>query len=152
MVDEVGTDGHIDSVPTRSTNITGSCKRIRFDRMRVAEAFSRGFLHVHSQRVPFDIVIIDNWNGDNNSALITTITSVWISGISYAYGVENWIISDDMKWAAQTISTTLANGPAATGGTRNIPLAIDPVEQASDIGLYRGSLDQAGLIDAFLPY
>ncbi|CAM6001416.1 unnamed protein product [Sphagnum balticum] len=120
--------------------------------MRIAEAFSRGFLHAHSQRVPFDIVIIDNWNGDDNSALITTITSVWISGISYGYGVDNWVISDDMKWKAQTISTTLANGPAATGGTRNIPLAIDPVEQASDIGLYRGTLDAPGLIDAFLPY
>ena len=25
MIDEVGTDGHVDSVPSSSTNITGSC-------------------------------------------------------------------------------------------------------------------------------
>ena len=45
-IDEVGTDGHIDSVPSRSTNISGSCERIRFDNLRVAPAFSRGFIHV----------------------------------------------------------------------------------------------------------
>jgi len=152
MIDEVGTDGHIDGVPNKSTDISGGCTRIRFDRMRVAEAFSRGFLHVHSQRVPFDIVIIDNWNGAGNLSLVTTIRGVWIENISYAYGVDNWIVSDDMKWKAQAIQTTLANSFAATGGTRNIPLAIDPIEQAADIGLRRGSLDAPGLLQAFLPY
>src|SRR6266404_6941053 len=48
MVDEVGTDGHVDSVPNQSTNITGSCQRVRFDRLRITEAFGRGFLHAHS--------------------------------------------------------------------------------------------------------
>lgn len=152
MIDEVGTDGHIDGVPNKSTDISGECKRIRFDRMRVAEAFSRGFLHTHAQRIPFDIVVIDNWNGDGNSAIITTIQGVWIENISYAYGVDNWVISDDMRWKAQSISSTLSNGNAATGGTRNIPLAIDPIEQAADIGQRRGTLDAPGLLDAFLPY
>lgn len=152
MIDEVGTDGHIDGVPNKSTDISGECKRIRFDRMRVSEAFSRGFIHAHAQRVPFDIVIIDNWNGDGNSAIITTVTGVWIENISYAYGVDNWVISDDMRWKAQAISSTLANSNAATGGTRNIPLAIDPIERAADIGLRRGSLDAPGLLQAFLPY
>src|SRR5580692_4449375 len=59
MIDEVGTDGHIDSVPNQSTNITGTCQRIRFDRLRVAEAFSRGFIHAASQVYPFDIVVMD---------------------------------------------------------------------------------------------
>lgn len=152
MIDEVGTDGHVDGVPNKSTDISGECKRIRFDRMRVSEAFSRGFLHTHAQRIPFDIVVIDNWNGDGNSAIITTIQGVWIENISYAYGVDNWVISDDMRWKAQSISSTLANGNAATGGTRNIPLAIDPIEQAADIGQRRGTLDAPGLLDAFLPY
>src|ERR1700743_498486 len=50
QIDEVGTDGHIDSAPSSSTNITGSCTRTRFDRMRIAEAFSRSFIHVSAQR------------------------------------------------------------------------------------------------------
>jgi hypothetical protein len=152
MIDEVGTDGHIDGVPSASTNISGSCKRIRFDRMRIAEAFSRGFVHTHSQRFPFDIVIIDNWNGAGNASIVTVLEGVWISKISYAYGKDDWVISDDMTWQAQTTSSTLANGPAATGGDRNIPLAIDPIEQAADIGQRRGSLDYPGLLSSFLPY
>src|SRR5580692_1747947 len=59
MIDEVGTDGHIDSVPNQSTNVTGSCQRVRFDRLRIAEAFSRGFIHAASQVYPFDIVVMD---------------------------------------------------------------------------------------------
>lgn len=152
MIDEVGTDGHVDSAPNQSTNITGSCDRIRFDRMRVAEAFSRGFVHVHAQRIGFDIVIIDNWNGDGNNALITTVKNVWISGINYAYNVSDWIITDKMTWEAETIYTQLANGNAATGGERNIPLAIDAIERAADVGGRRGGLDAPGLLKAFLPF
>src|ERR1700683_3981139 len=57
MINEVGTDGHIDSVPNQSTNITGTCERIRFNGMRIATAFGRDFLHAKSQRYPFNIVI-----------------------------------------------------------------------------------------------
>lgn len=156
MIDEVGTDGHVDSVPVRSTNITGSCDRIRFNKMRVAEAFSRSFVHVKAQRFPFDIVIIDNWNGSDNNALITTIKNVWIKGISYSYAANDWIITDRLTFEAETIGTTLANGPSATGGVQNIPLAIlsptSDIEQAADIGNRRGSLDSPGLLSAFLPY
>lgn len=156
MVDEVGTDGHIDSVPIRSTNITGTCDRIRFDRMRIAEAFSRSFVHVSAQRFPFDIVIIDNWNGSDNNALITTIKNVWIRGISYTYNATDWIITDRMQWEAETIYTTLANGPSSTGGVNNMPLAIlsptSDIERAADIGQRRGALDSPGLLSAILPY
>lgn len=152
MVDEVGTDGHIDSVPNKSTDISGNCSRIRFDRMRIAEAFSRGFVHVAAQRIPFDIVIIDNWNGDQNSALITTIKNVWIEQVSYAYRVSDWVITDTMNWKAETIYTTLANGNSATGGERNLLLALDPIERSTDVGGRRGSLDAPGLLRAFLPF
>src|SRR5258708_33715247 len=67
MIDEVGTDGHIDSVPNVSTNVTGTCQRIRFDRLRAAEAFGRGFIHAASQVYPFDIVILDKQKRDQGS-------------------------------------------------------------------------------------
>lgn len=156
QIDEVGTDGHIDSVPNQSTNIAGTCNRIRFNKMRIAEAFSRSFVHAHSQRFPFDIVIIDQWNGSGNNALITTIRNVWIKSISYRYSSSDWVITDNMSWEAETIYTTLANGPSATGGVQNIPLAIlsptSDIEQAADTGGRRGSLDAPGLLSAFLPY
>lgn len=154
MINEVGTDGSIDSAPKASTKISGSCERIRFDRMRISEAFSRGFVHVHAQRIPFDIVVIDNWNGDGNNALTTTIKNVWIKKISYSYGTDNFIVTDSMEWVAETIYTTLGSGhlPAAQGGQNGIPLAIDSIEQSADIGGRRGALDAPGLISSFLPY
>jgi len=150
MIDEVGTDGHIDSAPQRSTNITGSCNRIRFDRLRVSEAFSRGFLHAHAQRIPFDIDIYDKWNGDGNSMIVTTIKNVWISNISYDYRSENFIIADTMQWQAEAISSSINGASAAVGGARNLVLQTDTlgIEQQADRGQRRGSLDAPGLINA----
>ena len=153
MIYELGTDGVIDSAPKSGLTVGGSCKRTRFDRMRIAEAFGRGFIHPQSQRVPFDIQIIDSWNGDNNSQVITTIKNVWIEGIDYTYSASDYIITDSMSWKAETIYTTLANGPAAgAGGERNMPIAIDAIEQSTDAGGRRGSMDAPGLIRAFLPF
>lgn len=172
MIDEVGTDGHIDSVPNVSTNITGSCQRVRFDKLRVAEAFSRGFIHVQSQVYPFDIVIIDKQKRNQGDQISTIIKNVWISGIDYTYQVSDWVITDTMTWEAETIYSHLNAGgaqPVAVGGERGIihygggkngigvinsgaDFAGNPVqniEQLVDTGQSgrRGSLDAAGLID-----
>ena len=167
MIDEVGTDGHIDSVPNVSTNITGSCQRVRFDRLRVTEAFSRGFVHVASQVYPFDIVILDKQKRDQGSQISTVIKNVWISGLDYTYQISDWVITDTMTWEAETIFSVLNNGssqPVAVGGelgithmgsgpngTVNITSGdgIVNIEQLVDTGSNgrRGSLDAAGLID-----
>lgn len=161
MIDEIGTDGHIDSAPTASTNITGSCQRIRFDRLRIAEAFSRGFIHVASQVYPFDIVIIDRQKRDIKNHITTVIKNVWIKDISYTYSADNWIITERMSWEAETIFSKLSGGkPAAQGGERGIKHAnmtmatgngtiLSNIEQLTDVGANgrRGSLDASGLID-----
>ena len=171
MIDEVGNDGHIDSVPSQSTNITGSCQRIRFDRLRIAEAFSRGFVHVASQVYPFDIVILDKQKKNTGNQISTVIKNVWISGIDYTYQISDWVISDTMTWEAETIFSVL-NGssasPVAVGGELGITHMggngnpngileissgdngiIKNIEQLVDTGAggRRGSLDAAGLID-----
>lgn len=148
MIHEVGTDGNIDSAPNSPVKISGNCTRTRFDRMRIAEAFRRGFIHVQSQRVPFDIQIFDRWNGDGNNQIITTIHNVWINNISYDYGSDNYIMVDTMGWEAETIFSTLANGNAATGGERGVPIFIDPYEREADRGGRRGALDAPGLLVA----
>jgi len=149
MIDEVGTDGHIDSVPIKSTNISGECKRIRYNGMRIAPAFSRDFLHVAAQRIPFDIQILDKWMGDGPSTIITTIRNVWIEKISYGYMADNWVIADDMTWQAEQISSTLNGGQAGTSGVRGFPLQLDSVEMAADVGSLLGSLSAPGLINQF---
>jgi hypothetical protein len=167
MIDEVGTDGHIDSVPNASTNISGSCQRVRFDRLRIAEAFSRGFVHVHSQVYPFDIVIMDKQKREQGNQISTVIKNVWIDGIDYTYQVSDWVITDTMSWQAETIFSVLNNGsstPVAVGGELGIKhMGAGPngivniqsgdgvvnIEQLVDTGANgrRGSMDASGLID-----
>lgn len=152
MIDEVGTDGHIDSVPNASTNITGQCSRVRFDRLRIAEAFGRGFTHIQSQAYPFDIVIIDKQKADSANQISTIIKNVWIKSIDYEYGISDWVITDKMSWVAESISSVLTSGsgiPVAQGGERGIPYMNLNIERLTDTGANgrRGSLDAAGLID-----
>ena len=165
MINEVGTDGHIDSAPKSSTKISGSCERIRFDRLRISEAFGRGFIHVQSQAYPFDIVIMDKQKRDQASQISTVIKNVWIRQISTTYQAENWIISDKMDWEAETIFSILNGGsspipggtPVAVGGERGIQhmgsgpngVGLINIEQLADTGTAgrRGSLDASGLID-----
>jgi hypothetical protein len=148
MVDEVGTDGHIDSSPTRSTNISGSCKRIRYNLMRITSAFGRDFLHNHAQRIPFDITILDNWNGSGANSIITVIENVWIKSLGYTYQQDNWLITDTMNWEAERIYSTQNNNPASTSGNRGFGLQIDPIERLADTGL-TGALNLGGLVTEF---
>lgn len=166
-ISEVGTDGVIDSVPTGSTQISGSCSRIRFDGMRMAEAFGRAYVHVASQIYPFDIVILDKQKRDQKNQISTIIKNVWIKSISYDYNVNDWVVADRMDWQAETIysvrnggTNASVNGTAsmsvATGGERQILSAaintgdgVNNIERVVDTGGAgrRGSLDAAGLID-----
>jgi hypothetical protein len=152
-ISEIGTDGVIDSVPSKSTEISGSCSRTRFAGMRISEAFSRGFLHAKSQRAPFDIEIHDIFN-DNDAAneIITVIKNVWINSLSVSYDSENFVIVDDMGWDAEDIFSILNNNnvvqSAANG--RAQPITLNQYEQEADRGVYRGSLDAPGLLNAFL--
>lgn len=152
MIDEIGTDGHIDSAPVTSTNYTISCQRIRFDNLRVAEAFSRGFLHVKAQRIPFDIEIHDRFvDADEGNAIITTIRNVWITRIGYTYSASDWTITETMACTAEDIFSVLnSNNVAQSASSGRInPIILNPFEQEADRGDQRGALDAAGLMNAF---
>lgn len=153
MIDEVGTDGHIDSAPTSSTNISGNCTRVRFAKQRVAEAFGMSFTHVHAQRIPFDIEIHDIFaDANTNNAIITTIKNVWITEISYDYGVSDWIISDKMSFKAEGIFSIMNNNNVVTGvaNGQDGPIYLNRFEQEADRGMFRGALDAAGVLNAFI--
>ncbi len=153
MISEVGTDGFIDSAPTSSTSVSGSCSRTRFNRLRIAEAFSRGFVHVKSQRIPFDLEIQDIFHdADMANSIITVIKNVWISSISYTYSSDDFIIVEDMEWKAEDIFSLLNNNnvSSAVANGRANPIVLNQFEREADRGAYRGSLDAAGLLNAYL--
>jgi len=171
MIDEVGTDGHIDSAPQTSTKITGDCTRVRFDRLRAAEAFSRSFVHVASQIYPFDIFIYDRQKtavdftsglpSNNLDTIITVIKNVWINNISYSYTTTDWIIQDKMNFEAETIysiygsqGNDLQIGTAGSAVARGGEISVKSmdaktwgnIERIVDTGGRRGSMDVAGII------
>lgn len=153
MIDEVGTDGHIDSAPIKSTDIKGSCERIRFDRQRIAEAFARPYVHTHAQRIPFDIEIHDIFaDSDINNAIVTVIKNIWITEIRYSYTSDNWVISDSMTFEAEGISSILANKNVVTGVANGQEgnIVLNQFEQEADRGVFRGALDAAGVLNAFI--
>lgn len=150
MISEVGNDGILDSAPTKSTTISGSCNRVRFDRLRASEAFGRDFLHAHSQRIPFDMDVYDFWGGNTSAPIITTIRNVWIAGLSYDYKVDNWMIFDNMEWQAEAIYSSINGANAATGGERGTAnMQFNKYELNADRGLTRGTMDQPDLIHDF---
>lgn len=157
MIQELGTDGNVDSTPTASTKISGSCRRIRYDALRVTEAMGRGFLHLQSQAYPFDFVIIDR-NRRAGNKISTVIKNVWLTSLSYSYSATEWIIQDDVQWEAETIYSTLVGtgASAATGGDLGIKASgpfnaefTNDIERVVDRGANgrRGSLDSGGLLD-----
>lgn len=153
MINEVGTDGSIDSAPTKSAEYSGSCNRVRYDRMRIAEAFNRSFVHVGSQRIPFDIEVHDIFaDSDENNAVITVYKNVWITEISFSYNANDWIITDKMNWKCETAFSIIAGksvvSAVANGQSGN--LILNSFEQAADRGEFRGAIDAAGLLNAFI--
>lgn len=152
MIDEIGTDGHIDSAPTSSTNITGSCERIRFNKQRIAESFGRGYVHAHAQRIPFDIEIHDFFHdADTSNAIITVLKNVWIKEIRYGYQANDWIISETMSFEAEGIKSILNSNNVVMGvsGGQEGTIYLNQYEQEADMGKYRGALDAAGVLNAF---
>jgi len=160
FIDEIGTDGHVDGVPFGATTISGSCSRVKFDNLSIASAFSRGFVHVSAQRVPFDIHIIDVFAsdegsagdfGDDSSSIVTIIKKVWIKQIKNDFKSNDFIISQSMDFEAETIFSIMSNNGSATSavGRRILPnTQLDQFEVQADTGQRRGALDAAGLINA----
>jgi hypothetical protein len=149
---EVGLDGTVELVPTKPAEIGLRVSRIVYDGLSITEAMARGFRNVQAQRIPFDIVVIDQYTGTADDAVITTYQNCWFESISKSYESGNFIITEDASIKVENIST-LRGGDAVAlsqgvGGSRQINSQIDSVELMADSGVRRGSLDFEGLISA----
>jgi hypothetical protein len=158
---EVGTDGSIDSVRSGPVKISGSCKRIVFDKMRLLEAFGRGYMHIKSMAYPVDIWVYDRQASNPNDWVVDILKNVWFNGLTTDYSSDNYILSQSAEWSAEDISSILigTNGPAAKGGRRGESILYNSgltdvatnteIERATDAGMAnrRGALDVSGLID-----
>jgi hypothetical protein len=151
---EVGTDGIIELVPQGPAKFTLQVNRMVFDGLSLPESFSRGFKNIHSQRIPFDIVVIDKFTGEEN-AVVTTYHNCWFNNLSRTYQVSDYTIAETASLDCEFVSSMRNNEPVSesqgVGGSREISSRqIDATEQATDMGDSgrRGSLDFPGLISA----
>lgn len=156
-VKEVGLDGVLELVPNQATTYEIRVTRVVFDRLRLPEAFARGFINIKSQLVPFDIEIIDRTNGENEGSVVHKLVNCWFSNYNPAYKSDNYIIQEEATILCEDIISTLGNSEAnaAQGGSRGINFETNARERATDRGSggtdrgggFRGTLDVADLIN-----
>ena len=151
-IGEVGTDGFIELVPHQQTSINLSVTRIVFDGLSLPEAFARGFRNIHAQRIPFSIVVIDKFTGDDKRSVVTTYHNCFFNSIQKSYTANGYVISETAQVHAEYMTSERAGKAVSesqgVGGSREIGnKQRDTRELRSDRGR-RGSLDFPGLIRA----
>lgn len=158
---EVGTDGVIEIVPSGATTISLSIQRIVFDGLSLPEAFSRGFMNIAAQRIPFDIVVIDRFGGTSATdayadSIVTTYKNCWFTNLSKTYSSSDYIVSESASVSCETVFSTKNNAPI--GGT-GVGFSDDPrtagvqtdqagIEQSVDSGEARGSMSTFDIINS----
>jgi len=147
---EIGLDGILEIVPNNATEYTANITRIVFDRLRLLEAFGRGFINIKSQLIPFTIDIIDRSGGNEESgAVVHRLVNCWFATYNPRYEASNFIISEEATIQFEDISTTLSGSaePAAQGGERGLVFSTNARERAADAGDFRGTMDVSNLIN-----
>jgi hypothetical protein len=157
---EVGTDGWIEIVPQGPATVSLSVSRIVFDGLSLPEAFSRGYKNIHAQRIPFDIVVMDKFAGDDLGKIVTTYHNCWFNNLSKTYQVNDYTITESAQVDCEFVSCKRNGQPVVqsqgVGGGRQVNAQTEGsapnydygIEQAADMGDRRGVLDFPGLISA----
>jgi hypothetical protein len=148
-VGEIGLDGTLELVPNGKTTVRLTVSRIVFDRLRLPEAFARGFVNIHAQRLPFDILVLDRTAGDGEDTTTHNYVNCWFIEYSTPYNQDTYLITESATIEAETVFSKLgASSNAAQGGARDIKPQIETYERQADLGLRRGTMDVPGIISA----
>jgi hypothetical protein len=136
-IKELGTDGILEIIPNKATEYTIRVTRIVFDKMRLPEAFARGFINIKAQIIPFDILIIDQ-NSDPDNPVTHTLVNCWFATYSPKYDASSFIISEDADIWCEDIRTT----GASYSNMNETTAALHDEEKIIDSdGSRRGSMD-----------
>jgi hypothetical protein len=147
--EEIGTDGIVEIFPRGATKIEVTVDRIVFDGLRLPEAFARGFINIQSQRIPFDIDIMDlsefkttvNLPQDdvaraillkNNNAVVHSLKGCWFRSYAPTFSAEKFIVSERATIICEKIITTRNGLSAVNGGLRGVAYEKDSIERATD--------------------
>ncbi len=161
-IKEIGTDGVIEIVPNGPTTFELTASRIVFDQLRMPEAFSRGFRFINSQRLPFDIEVLDlsgiqtpgaDINASPEGIVVMTYKNCWFTSYSTPYTADNYVITEEANLWCETAFLSMPTGEfdiPNSGGLRGLEAQTDTanIERAINQGARRGSLDVTGLVNS----
>jgi hypothetical protein len=147
-ISEIGTDGVIQIVPNTAPTFELAVTRMVFDYQRLPAAFQRGFRHIHSARLPFDIEITD-YNpyrelsfgaaeGDISNAVVTRYVNCWLQNYTYTYSMDNYLITENASIWAETVFDNVTPSPAVSG--------YDAIEKKNNESPVANTLSEAYVI------
>jgi len=143
--EEIGTSGVVEIAPKGAAKVEISVQRIVFDGLRITEAFSRGFINLQAQRMPFDIEIINKSDATNFDSILThTCHNCWFKSYSVPYDANNFLITENASIVCEYITSVRGTQSAVWGGLRGIRYERDSIERNTDAFGIRGRFDSAG--------
>lgn len=162
-IQEIGTDGIIEIVPQGATTFELTADRIVFDQLRLPEAFSRGFRFINSQRLPFDIMVIDLAGvsppgagvdlASTTGIVAMTYVNCWFTSYSTPYTADNYLVTETASIWCETayISTPTSPQDTTLSTIRNIAVQTDKgpgIEKMVNWGGHRGAMDASGILNS----
>lgn len=159
-IQEIGTDGYIEIVPSTVVTTTLQVGRIVYDGLSVTQAFGRGFVHLHSQRIPFDVVVIDRYFGSEaDKKIITVYRNCWFNNLGKNFTASDYVIQQSCSIDVESVYSFVEGSDEAVGRSqfseqRSMPNAqIDENELNSDVSFQgqRGAMDIPGIVNAAFP-
>jgi len=146
--EEIGTDGIIEIHPQGAAKIELSVQRLVFDQLRITESFARGFINIQSQRVPFNIQVMDTTNAqeDSRNTLVHSFYNCWFKGYSSVVTTNNYLTTETGNIVCEYVTSTINGLNAPYGGIRGIKYVYDSVERTTDASGRKGRLDSAGFV------
>ena len=136
---EVGTDGFIEIVPTGPAEVTLEVERLLFDFQHLPEVFSRGFAHIQSQCLPFDVEIHQEDGTSDGRTIVTTYHNCWMASFNQAFTAGDYLITERATLWAESVSTS-SSTPVPNNANNNSSIAPDSIEQWVDQGKGPGAL------------
>lgn len=145
--EECGNEGIIEIHPKNATKISIDVTRIVFDDLRLTESLARGFINIQSQRIPFDIHIMDTGAAINDDNILSHILhGCWFRGYITPLTSNNFLITETADIACEYITSMRNAQNASYGGiSRKISYSYDTIERATDLNGRRGSFNSSGI-------